>query len=93
MTTTSNTNNQGIAHLSPYAGGPPLCGSRRALISVAVADADKWSRICARCQQRIAPKKPKPSTCPFCRGAAVRLGMIPATLKRHFDECTEATNG
>lgn len=58
---TSNVSNQAIAHLSYQAGGRPFCGSKRAHISVAVADAHKWGRICTRCAKRLekinAPRK------------------------------------
>ena len=49
---TSNVSNQGIAHLAFKAGGQPFCKSRRAHITVAVADRGAWGRICARCAAR-----------------------------------------
>jgi hypothetical protein len=56
-----NTNvcNQGIAHLSFRPGGQPLCRSRTAHICVAISDKEKWPRICARCEKKLAKRKPE----------------------------------
>ena len=51
---TSNVNNQGIAHLSrDRAGGPPVCNSRRAHITVTRDDFKRW-RQCKRCAATLA---------------------------------------
>lgn len=50
MSGTSNTTNQGLAHLALRAGGRPLCGTKRAHISVPLSDWDNWPGHCAKCQ-------------------------------------------
>jgi hypothetical protein len=50
-------NNQAIAHIAYQAGGTPFCKSKRALICVAVEDADKWAKVCTRCAAKLAAKK------------------------------------
>lgn len=54
---TTNVNNQAIAHLAFKAGGEPLCKSRRAHISISIADRASWGRICARCAAKADKMK------------------------------------
>lgn len=54
---TSGLNNQGIAHVGFKAGSVPFCKSRRALIVCAIENADKWPRLCARCEASMAKMK------------------------------------
>lgn len=53
MTGTSNTNNQGIIHLTWQFGGKTFCGQSRAIMATIPSEAHKWPRICARCQSKL----------------------------------------
>jgi hypothetical protein len=55
---TSNVRNQGIAHLAFHDGGRPLCGNRRAHISVAIANSD-GEDLCRKCEGRLAAMRDK----------------------------------
>lgn len=50
--TTSNTYNQGIAHLAFAYGQKPFCNSSRAIMCTIPSEMRQWTRICAKCLRK-----------------------------------------